>query len=108
MDKTIVVYGSDPDKWPKNTRVYAGEVIVPDESISMEESEYRQYGYYRPNYDHVYDIPFKFVPESYEESEDDEGSIAHDGSGVEHEAGDLSSKDIDVPRYSIKNPEIIA
>ena len=107
-DKTIEVYGSDPDKWPKNTRVYAGEVIVPDESISMEESEYRQYGYYRPDYDHVYDIPFKFVPETYEESEDAEGSIPHDGSGVEHKAGDLSTKDVDVPRYSIKNPESIA
>ena len=54
---------------------------------------------FRLKYNHVYDIPFHFIPEELQPTEDADDSVLHNGQGPKHNAPDLSSKDIDVERY---------
>ena len=99
-DESIRLYDDKIPKWDKELN---SDMIVPDDDIMIPEEEYRQNGYYTdPSYDHVYDIPFKFVPESQEHSQDAENSVDHDGNGPTHDPKDLSSKDVDVPRYKVQ------
>jgi hypothetical protein len=96
-DKSIELYDDKIPAW--NIELHDW-VIQPDDTIMVPEEYYRQYGYYtNPEYNHVYDIPFHFIPESLVPTEDAEDSVPHDGSTPVHESGDLSSKDVDVERY---------
>jgi hypothetical protein len=96
-DKSIELYDDKIPAWDYELHDW---VITPDESIMVPEKEYRQHGYYTdPEYDHVYDIPFHFIPEDLQPTEDAEDSVLHDGQGPKHDVADLSTKDIDVERY---------
>jgi hypothetical protein len=96
-DKNIELYDDNTPPWDKEMHKW---VIVLDDSISVPEEEYRQNGYYAdPEYNHVYDKPFKFVPESMENTDDAENSVLHDGTQPSHHNDKLYSKDIDVERY---------
>ena len=61
-DKTIELYGDDPENYPKPDKEEMEiTTIEPDDSINVPESTYRQYGYTQEDFDRVYDIPIVFA-----------------------------------------------
>ena len=61
-DKTIKVYGDNPENYPKPAKEEMEvTTIEPDDSINVPESTYRQYGYTQENFERIYDNSIVFA-----------------------------------------------